>query len=361
MKTYLVGGAVRDQLLKRPVHEKDWVVVGSTPEEMLSQGFKPVGKDFPVFLHPETKEEYALARTERKTAKGYKGFVFHATPDVTLEEDLKRRDLTINAMAQSEDGKLIDPFNGQEDIKQKQLRHVSPAFAEDPVRILRLARFAARFPDFSVHPETNELMQEIVKNEEVDALVPERVWKELEKGLNEAAPERFFEVLKNCGALKKLFPEVMDANAVSTRVLAKSLQTPLQRFAALMQPLELDTVKTLCQRFRIPGNYQALASLVSKYFSDYSQILDYNSEQILTLLESCDAFRRPERFEGFLQACEACDKERNAKKTDLLTRALKAAGSVDTTDLQQQNLQGKKFAEAVKEKRLFAVKTILAA
>ena len=208
MKIYTVGGAVRDVLMRRPVHDRDFVVVGSTVEEMLSLGFKPVGKDFPVFLHPETRQEYALARTERKVAPGYKGFVFHASPDVTLEEDLLRRDLTINAMAMSEDGELVDPFGGRKDIEAKVFRHVSDAFSEDPVRILRLARFAARFTDFTVAPETMDLMKKMVASGEVDALVPERIWKELSQGLMEEQPSRMIMILHECGALARLFPEI---------------------------------------------------------------------------------------------------------------------------------------------------------
>src|SRR5436305_4678557 len=208
MKAYIVGGAVRDALLGVPVNDRDWVVVGATPDEMLAAGYKPVGQDFPVFLHPHTREESALARTERKTAPGYHGFLFHADPSVTLEEDLARRDLTINAMAQEADGRIVDPFGGQADLRDKVLRHVSPAFAEDPVRILRLARFAARYADFRVAPETEALMRRMVDEGEVDALVPERVWQELSRGLMEARPSRMFEVLRGCGALARLLPEV---------------------------------------------------------------------------------------------------------------------------------------------------------
>ena len=208
MKIYTVGGAVRDTIMGLPVHDRDYVVVGSTVEEMLSLGFTPVGKEFPVFLHPETKQEYALARTEKKVAPGYRGFVFHASPDVTLEEDLLRRDLTINAMAMSEEGEIIDPFGGRRDIENRVFRHVSEAFAEDPVRILRLARFAARFRDFSVAPETMELMKKMVTDGEVDALVPERVWKELSQGLMESMPSRMIQIMHDCGALERIFPEI---------------------------------------------------------------------------------------------------------------------------------------------------------
>lgn len=255
MKIYAVGGAVRDELLGLPVKDHDWVVVGTTPQAMQAQGFLPVGRDFPVFLHPATREEYALARTERKTAPGYAGFVFHAATEVTLEEDLRRRDLTINAMAKAEDGTLIDPYGGQADIEAKVLRHVSPAFAEDPVRILRVARFAARFSDFTLAPETLALMQMMVANGEVDALVPERVWQELARGLMEAAPSRMFTVLDDCGALQKLLPEIAALKGVPQRAdyhpeidtfvhvmmvidMAARLTAPLpSRFAALTHDL----------------------------------------------------------------------------------------------------------------------------
>lgn len=357
MKIYLVGGAVRDQLLNRPVKEKDWVVVGSTPEEMLAQGFKPVGKDFPVFLHPETKEEYALARTERKVAKGYKGFIFHSTPDVTLEEDLKRRDLTINAIAQTKDGKLIDPFHGQQDLKKKRLRHVSPAFAEDPVRILRAARFAARFPEFTVHPETNQLMKKMVENGEVDALVAERVWKELELALAEPAPERFFEVLIRCTAHQKLFPELKDFTGL---IKAKSLTKPLLRFAALMHQLKPETIKAFCKRLRVPGIYQSLAVLTANHFKAYVNCLNLSAKKLLNLIENCDAIRRPERFKEFLEVCGVLDEKDQEVKRHKLMTALKAANSVDARSLLQEGLGGKEFAAILKQARIKSIEEIVA-
>ena len=349
MKIYLVGGAVRDQLLGSPVKEKDWVVVGATPQEMLAQGFKAVGKDFPVFIHPKTKEEYALARTERKTAKGYKGFVFHSTPEVTLEEDLKRRDLTINAIAQTQDGKLIDPFHGQEDLKKKILRHISPAFAEDPVRILRIARFAARFPEFTIHSETNQLMKQMVDNGEVDALVAERVWKEVERALVEPKPERFFEVLINCNAQKKLFPELKDLTGL---IKAKTLNSPVLRFAALTHELRTEEIKNLCQRLRIPRDYQSLAALTANYYKDYMNCLNFKAEELLDLLENCDAFRRPDRFKQLLQVCGACENKDYEVKYNKLIGGLKAANSVDTQLLLNQGLKNKKFATALRHERL---------
>jgi len=256
VKTYIVGGAVRDELLGLPVKDRDWVVVGATPEEMAARGFKPVGKDFPVFLHPATHEEYALARTERKSGRGYKGFNVHAAPDVTLEDDLRRRDLTINAIAKSEDGRLIDPFGGREDLKQGVLRHVSDAFAEDPVRILRVARFAARFA-FEIAPETMQLMRHMVSSGETDYLVPERVWQEFAKGLMEEQPQRMFEVLEACGLRERLLPELETQPEVLSGALAV-------RFALLCWALAEDEVETLCRRLRVPNEPRELALLASR-------------------------------------------------------------------------------------------------
>ncbi len=342
MKRYCVGGAVRDALLGLPVQDRDWVVVDATPEQMLAQGFRPVGRDFPVFLHPQTHEEYALARTERKTAPGYAGFVFHAAADVTLEEDLARRDLTINAIAQQEDGTLVDPYGGRADLEAKLLRHVSPAFAEDPVRILRVARFAARFTDFSVAPETLELMRTMVASGEVDALVPERVWQELARGLMEAQPSRMFETLRACGALQKLLPEVARLWGVPQRAdyhpevdtgvhvmmvidMAARLGLSLPaRFAALTHDLgkgetpadilprhighELESVRLLeplCQRLRVPADCRDVARLVARFHGDMHKVDQLRPETQLKILERCDALRRPARFAEVLAACEA--------------------------------------------------------
>ena len=342
MKRYCVGGAVRDALLGLPVQDRDWVVVGATPEQMLAQGYTPVGRDFPVFLHPRTHEEYALARTERKTAPGYAGFVFHTAADVTLEEDLARRDLTINAMAQQEDGTLIDPYGGRADLDRKILRHVAPAFAEDPVRILRVARFAARFTDFSVAPETLELMRTMVASGEVDALVAERVWQELARGLMEAQPSRMFETLRACGALRKLLPEVARLWGVPQRAdyhpevdtgvhvmmvidMAARLGLSLPaRFAALTHDLgkgetpadilprhighELKSVQLLeplCQRLRVPTECRDVARLVARFHGDMHKVDQLRPETQLKILERCDALRRPARFAAVLAACEA--------------------------------------------------------
>lgn len=359
MKIYLVGGAVRDQLLGRPVTERDYVVVGSTPEEMLALGYKPVGKEFPVFLHPSTHEEYALARTEKKIAKGYKGFTFYASPEVTLEEDLIRRDLTINAMAQDQSGKIIDPFHGQHDLSQKILRHVSAAFAEDPVRILRLARFAARFPEFSVHPETITLMQKMTAAGEIDALVPERVWQEFNKALREISPERFFQVLNQANALKILFNPFANQLSKILPILqcaTQITQDPLIRFATLFYDTPSETTFTFCKQIRAPQDYADLALLVSRYYKDYAQCLNYDAPQLLQLLEKLDVFRRKERFKKFLIAGEAIDIAQDSRKKDRLLLAYQAANQVPIAPLVAQGLQGEAIAAALKEQRIAMIK-----
>ena len=355
MKIYMVGGAVRDALLELPVRDHDWVVVGATPEQLTAQGFLPVGKDFPVFLHPRTREEYALARTERNTARGYRGFVVQATPEVTLEQDLARRDLTINSIAaparpdcakgvfEPDFGALVDPYGGQKDLKAKVLRHVTDAFREDPVRILRLARFAARFADFSVAPETLALMRAMVIDGEADALVPERVWQELARGLMEAQPSRMFTVLRDCGALAKLLPELdrlwgvpqradyhpeVDTGAHVMLVLdqAARMQATLPvRFACLVHDLGKGTtpaealprhigheersvrlLRGLCQRLRVPVECTELASVVAKEHGNIHRSEALGAAALVRLLERCDAFRKPARFAEILLACE-CD------------------------------------------------------
>lgn len=342
MRIYCVGGAIRDELLGLPVKDRDWVVVGSTPEEMRAQGFKPVGRDFPVFLHPQTHAEYALARTERKSGRGYHGFIFHTAVDVTLEEDLARRDLTINAIARGDDGVLVDPHDGRADLERKILRHVSPAFAEDPVRILRVARFAARFADFAVAPETLELMRRMVADGEVDALVAERVWQELSRGLMEARPSRLFETLRSCGALAKLLPELDRLWGIPQRAdyhpeidtgvhvmmvvdMAAHLGLSLpSRFAALTHDLgkgltladilprhighELKSaslLEPLCERLRVPADCRDVARLVARFHGDMHKVEELRPETRLKILERCDALRRPMRFEEVLGACEA--------------------------------------------------------
>ena len=339
MKAYIVGGAVRDELLGLPVKDRDWVVVGATPEEMLAKGFKPVGKDFPVFLHPVSKEEYALARTERKSGRGYKGFSVHAAPDVTLEDDLRRRDLTINAIAKDENGKLIDPFRGEEDLRRGVLRHVSDAFSEDPVRILRVARFAARF-NFPVHKSTAALMRKMVASGETDYLVPERVWQEFSKGLTEAHPQRMFEVLKSSGL--KLLPEPKVPLNGSLAV----------RFALLAWPLEEKAVEALCKRLRAPNEVRELALLACGYREQIKHAKQPN--EILDLLKRTDAFRRPERFADLLEVARLA-----APKADLkrLEKARAAAAAVDAGTIAGQ-ASGREIARRIDAARLQAIKSL---
>ena len=312
METYVVGGAVRDEMLGMPVHDRDHVVVGATPDEMLKLGFRPVGRDFPVFLHPQTQEEYALARTERKTAPGYHGFQFHAAPDVTLEQDLQRRDLTINAMARAADGRLIDPYHGAEDLGRGVLRHVSAAFAEDPVRILRVARFAARF-GFTVAPETQALMVQMVQTGEADALVAERVWQEVAKGLMERAPSTLFSVLRDCGALARVLPQ-LDAlyeegsveEALTALDVAAEHQAPLDvRFAALLRVLQPEAVEALCANLKAPAACRDLALLAARHANAIADATGLDADELMTLFESVDAWRRPERVTALMQAALA--------------------------------------------------------
>lgn len=359
MEIYLVGGAVRDELLGRPVKERDWVVVGATPEELIARHFQPVGKDFPVFLHPKTHEEYALARTERKTSKGYKGFQFYATPDVTLTEDLKRRDLTINAIAKSKDGKLIDPYHGQKDIQSRWLRHVSPAFAEDPVRILRIARFASSLPEFNVHPDTITLMKNMVNAGEVDALVAERVWKELSRALDTIAPHRFFEVLKNCGAITVLFPELAEYSSdmkTLKKAVAINASGPV-RFASTVHCLDIKATQQLCKRYRVPKEYSELALLTAKNLPRYKQLDLKKADNLLDLLRATDAFRRPNRFLDFLTLSEIiCDQQ---EKSQPLKDALAAANKIDIKSLQAQNLKGADFGDAVYKLQCNAIEQLI--
>ncbi|HEY3643806.1 MAG TPA: multifunctional CCA addition/repair protein [Gammaproteobacteria bacterium] len=403
MKTYLVGGAVRDRLLGLPVLERDWVVVGATPAELGALGYRSVGKDFPVFLHPETKEEHALARTERKTAKGYHGFEFHAEPGVTLEDDLKRRDLTINAIAEDTDGRLVDPYGGAKDLEARVLRHVSPAFSEDPVRVLRAARFAARFAPlgFKVAPETLALMREMVESGEVDALVPERVWQETLKALICERPSVYFELLRECGALQKVFPELarlwgvpqpakwhpeIDTGVHVMMVLdqaARLSKEPTVRYAALTHDLGKGTtpadilphhygheersvklVEALCERLRTPKEFRELAVIVAKQHGLVHKAEEIRSDTLLKLLESVDAFRRPERFELFLLSCEADHRGRTGLEDtpfpqgDYLRRAFTAARKVTTESLDTTTLSGAQIGEQLKKQRLEAVRAV---
>jgi tRNA nucleotidyltransferase (CCA-adding enzyme) len=415
MKTYVVGGAVRDALMGQSVNDRDWVVVGSTPEAMAAQGYVPVGKDFPVFLHPQSREEYALARTERKTARGYKGFAVQADPSVTLEEDLARRDLTVNAMAVPEalahaapdqwTGQIVDPYGGQRDLQAKVLRHVTEAFAEDPVRILRLARFAARFADFSVADETLALMRQMVEDGEVDHLVPERVWQELAKGLMSDKPSRMFEVLRACGALQVLLPELDRLWGVPQRTeyhpevdtgvhmmlvmdMAAQLNAPLPvRVACLMHDLGKGTtpadvlprhighegrsvklLQKVCDRLRVPSDCKELAEVVAREHGNIHRSADLNAEAVMRLLERCDAIRQAERFARVLQAC-ACDARGRLGFADAaypqaerLLQAQQAALSVETAPIAQAaaqaGLKGPQIGDRIMQARVQAIRNL---
>ncbi|MDG4597120.1 MAG: multifunctional CCA addition/repair protein [Candidatus Contendobacter sp.] len=400
MEIYLVGGAVRDALLGRPVNERDWVVVGATPNDLLARGFRPVGKDFPVFLHPDTREEYALARTERKTGPGYHGFSFHAAPDVTLEDDLLRRDLTINAMARNAQGQLIDPFDGQRDLENRWLRHVSPAFAEDPVRILRLARFSARYAPlgFRVAPETLDLLRTMVAHGEADHLTPERVWTETARALGEPCPSRFIATLRECGALARIFPELdrlfgvpqspvhhpeIDTGAhilLALEQAARLNADPVTRFAVLVHDLGkgatppeewprhlgheqrgADSVRSLCQRLRVPNMYRELGVLTARYHIYCHRALELRPRTLLNTVQSLDALRKPQRFEQFLVACEADARgrlgleNRDYAQGDFMRRMRQVAASIQARPLVEQGLTGLALAEALYRDRLAAI------
>ncbi|HEY8353668.1 MAG TPA: multifunctional CCA addition/repair protein [Methylophilaceae bacterium] len=401
MKIYQVGGAVRDALLGLPVKDRDFVVVGATPEQMVALGYRPVGKDFPVFLHPETNEEYALARTERKTTRGYKGFQVFASPDVTLEEDLARRDLTINAIARAEDGTLIDPYHGQADIRDRVLRHVSEAFVEDPVRILRAARFAARFADFTVAPETMRLMQDMVESGEVDALVPERVWQELAKGLMETRPSRMFEVLRTCGALKRILPELdrlwgvpqppqhhpeidtgVHVMLVVDYAAAQGYSLPV-RFAALTHDLGKGTtpqdilprhigheersvhlLKDLCKRLRVPRECSELAHVVARFHGKVYRVDEMRSATRVKFLMDTDAIRQPDRFREFLRACESDFRGRTGYEgkpvphTATWLKLLDVVMQVDAGAVARQYQEPEKIREAVFQARVEAIRDL---
>ncbi len=405
MKTYLVGGAVRDQLLGLPAHERDWVVVGAQPQELLDRGFRPVGKDFPVFLHPDTNEEYALARTERKTGPGYRGFVTRFSPDVTLEEDLERRDLTLNAIAQDGDtGALIDPFGGQRDLRARVLRHVSAAFIEDPVRVLRTARFAARFAPlgFTVAPETMALMRSIAASGELNALVAERVWQELLKALRMPAPRKFFEVLREADALAVIFPEIdalfgvpqperwhpeIDAGVHTMMALDQACRLsadPIVRFAVLVHDLGKGTtppeewprhvahehrsvplIAALCARFRVPNAFRDLAILVGRHHLVMHKATEVRPGTLLDLLEHLDAFRRPERVEQFVLACEADARgrqgleDRDYPQSDLLRRAHAAARVAKVPAEARAGLNGEQIAQRFRQARVQAIAEVL--
>ncbi len=400
MRRYLVGGAVRDRLLGRPVHERDWVVVGATPEDMIARGFKPVGRDFPVFLDPQSNEEHALARTERKSGRGYHGFTFHTGADVTLEDDLRRRDLTINAIAEDEHGHIIDPCGGRDDLERRLLRHVSPAFAEDPVRILRTARFAARYQPlgFRVADETLRLMRDMSAAGEVDALVPERVWQETERALQEPAPATFFEILKATGALAKIFPEVaalfgvpqppryhpeIDSGVHTLMALAQAARLDASgpaRFAVLCHDLGkaltpraawpshhgheqrgLAPLGQLCDRLRVPNDYRDLARLVTRYHLHVHRALELRPATLLKLFEALDAFRRPQRVDPFLLACEADARGRTGfedrayPQADFVRDALGVASAVQTQAIVAAGYHGAAVGRELRRQRVRAL------
>jgi tRNA nucleotidyltransferase (CCA-adding enzyme) len=400
MEIYLVGGAVRDALLGRPVSERDWVVVGATPDELLARGFRPVGKDFPVFLHPDTREEYALARTERKTGPGYHGFSFHAAPSVTLEDDLLRRDLTINAMARDAQGQLIDLCHGQRDLENRWLRHVSPAFVEDPVRILRLARFSARYAPlgFRVAPETLDLLQTMVAHGEADHLTPERVWTETVRALGEPCPSRFVATLRECGALARIFPELdrlfgvpqspahhpeIDTGVhtlLALELAARLKADSVTRFAVLVHDLGkgatppeewprhlgheqrgADAIRSLCQRLRVPNMYRELGVLTARYHTHCHRALELRPVTVLNTLQSLDALRKPQRFEQFLVACEADARgrlgleNRDYAQANFMRRMHQAAADVRARPLVEQGLTGLALAETLQQQRLVAI------
>ncbi len=355
MKTYLVGGAVRDKLLGYPHHERDWVVVGATPEEMLAAGFKPVGKDFPVFLHPQTNEEYALARTERKTGRGYHGFNFYCAADVTLEQDLARRDLTINAMAEDETGKLIDPYGGRRDLEQKILRHVSLAFAEDPLRILRVARFAARYHHlgFRIAPETVKLMCAIATAGEVEHLISERIWKETERALRESNPEIYFQTIHYCGASQRLFPELR-SDALDIAALercAAHFREPLVRFAVLCKQLNAHETITLCTRICAPNDYRELVQLTVAQLPTLQKA--DRPETAFAIIEESDAFRRPQRFDLLLDVAAALQVEKSI--IERVRKAYKNAVTVTAQPLLERGFSGKELGEQIRRERLAAI------
>jgi len=397
LTVYLVGGAVRDELLGRDVQDRDWVVIGATPQLLLAQGYQQIGNDFPCFLHPQTKEEYALARTERKSGRGYGGFVCDFSPEITLEEDLSRRDLTINAIAKNTDGEYIDPYGGMADLRSGILRHVSAAFAEDPLRVLRVARFAARFADlgFSVHPETLTLMQSLVDAGEMAELTPERVWKEMSRALAEPRPSEFFIVLRACGALEQLLPEVdrlfcESANAenksdgVYTMAAMNTAQalysSPVITWAVAMlylgikepctdaageHQLRATVVNDICQRFRVPSEYRELSVLVCQYYLRCDQVLTMSAEALFELINDVDGIRRPERLVLFAQACRAhaCAHMSSAEceylQSHWLMVCAQAIKSIDTQPLLAQGYRGLALAEQIRIERIKRIEVAL--
>lgn len=403
METYLVGGAVRDKLLEYPFHERDWVVVGATPEDMEATGFRPVGRDFPVFIDPDSGEEYALARTERKTGKGYKGFHFYAGPDINLEDDLRRRDLTINAMAEAPDGALIDPYGGRRDLENRVLRHVSDAFAEDPLRVLRVARFAARYHHlgFTIAPETRALMAQLATGDELAHLTPERVWMETRKALGERSPQVYVQVLRDCGALAVLLPEVDNLFDVPQRadyhpeidtgvhvlmaleVAAELSDDPRVRFAVLVHDLGKGTtspdilprhigheergvplVQAVCDRYRVPNEYRELAIPVTRLHLLCHKVFELRPVTVLKIFKAADAFRKPQRFEHFLLAVEADARGRKGfhdtpyPQGDWLRSVLAELNTLSTRELVAEGLRGAAIGEALDHRRQARIRAL---
>lgn len=403
LKIYLVGGAVRDALLHLPVQERDWLVVGATPEDMIARGFTPVGKDFPVFLHPHSKEEYALARTERKSGRGYKGFAFNTSPDITLEEDLKRRDLTINAIAQNVDGEIFDPYGGRQDLDHKILRHVSDAFAEDPLRLLRVARFAARFHHlgFTVAPETMALLQQIVRDGEAAHLVPERIWQEIKKALNEKNPQVFIEVLRACGALAVIMPEIDNLFGIPQRKdyhpeidtgihALLSLQMAAQlssddkvRFAALIHDLgkavtpadilprhighekrSLPLIKQFCKRLAVPNDYRDLSLIAAEFHTHCHKSPELNADTVYKVLKACGAFQDSNKLEQFLLVCEADARGRSGwenkpyPQTQRFRLALLACQTIKASTLQAEGFEGPALGAELQKRQINAIASL---
>jgi tRNA nucleotidyltransferase (CCA-adding enzyme) len=359
MKIYLVGGAVRDHLLGRSVKDRDWVVVGATPKQLIAKGFKPVGKDFPVFLHPTTHEEYALARTEKKTGTGYKGFTFYYSPDVTLEQDLARRDLTINAIAEDQDGSLIDPFDGQKDIQQKILRHVSPAFQEDPVRVLRVARFTSSLPTFSIHADTMQLMKSIVNEGEIDALVAERVWNELIKAMHNHAPENFFNTLVECGAQQKLWPMITPQHIETLTKTSKKTTNPLFRLALLLHDSPKKYVAQFIKHYKAPNHYSRFILLVNEKHPSYLNLNLQDAKNILDLFQKTDALRQTDRFIQFCEACHILSNKDHDRTATRLIACLKTIKKIDTAPLVKQNLHGLAFKNELEKEQLKLIEKTL--
>jgi tRNA nucleotidyltransferase (CCA-adding enzyme) len=401
MDIFLVGGAVRDRLLGLPVRERDWVVVGATPDELTRQGFKPVGKDFPVFLHPDTGEEYALARQERKTGHGYGGFEFTTSSDISLEDDLLRRDLTVNAIAEDGEGNIIDPFNGQQDLQERILRHVSPAFREDPLRVLRVARFAARFHSlgFAIHPQTMDLMKEIVRDGEINHLVAERVWQEVYKALKGPDPAVFLEVLRSCGALEILLPEVdklfgvpqrkdyhpeVDTGVHTLMALEQACKLspdPLLRFCVLVHDLgkgetpedilprhigheqrSLPLIHRLCERMGVPNDFRKHALVLAEHHTLCHKVKDLRAKTLYKVLKACNAFHHPDALEIFLLGCEADARGRTGMEndpypqTETFRKALQAAQTISASEImEQENLGGEKLGNALKQRQIQAI------